>query len=53
VPLPAEILDPGFPLEQWLDEVYGDDPAGWFEVYSAVMRTPVPSPAVWPGDDGG
>jgi hypothetical protein len=50
VPVPPEIFDPGFPLVQWLDEAYGNDPARWLEVYGAVMRTPVREAA---GDDDG
>jgi hypothetical protein len=48
VPLPPEIFGPGFPLEEWLDAAFPNDPARWFEVYSLVMRTPVAG-----GGDGG
>jgi hypothetical protein len=43
VPVPPEIFDPGFPLLEWLDEAYPNDPAGWLEMLGLVLRTPVDS----------
>jgi hypothetical protein len=50
VDLPAEAFEPGFPLDEWLDQAYPNDPAAWFAAYSAVLRTPVLAPPRWDSD---